>query len=282
MTDHATTGRAAPLVLIAPAMAIGSGYYGPLVEEFQRHGWQARALGRRGFERGRPRAGRDVDWTYHDEIVDVAGAVAAARQEHPQRPVLLLGHSLGGQLAAGHELNHAPADGVITVGSAIPYYPHFGWGGVPLAVMAAAVVPLATAIFGYLPKPVFGGPGARSLMREWARMVLTGNPPFGVDGRIDTPALVISLAGDEYSPLRTVDDFAERLFAPEVVTRWHYRDDEVPAGASNDHITWVRSPELVVDRVLSWWARVDGVANLRPWSSSRSSAHRPTPRCSWS
>lgn len=40
----------APVVLIAPAMAIGSGYYRPLVEELESRGWEARALPRRGFE----------------------------------------------------------------------------------------------------------------------------------------------------------------------------------------------------------------------------------------
>ncbi len=45
-----------PIVLIAPAMAIGSGFYRPVTEAFATHGWDARALGRRGFERDQPRA----------------------------------------------------------------------------------------------------------------------------------------------------------------------------------------------------------------------------------
>ncbi|MCL7430282.1 alpha/beta fold hydrolase [Streptomyces sp. YS415] len=111
-------GASTPIVLIAPAMAIGSGYYRPLVAEFERRGWQARALRRRGFERGEPRASRREDWAYRDEIDDIAQAVAAVRAQSPARPVLLLGHSLGGQLVAGHELTRPPANGVITVAGA--------------------------------------------------------------------------------------------------------------------------------------------------------------------
>ncbi|WP_051166099.1 alpha/beta fold hydrolase [Amycolatopsis orientalis] len=253
MTDAEKTGASAPIVLISPAMAVGSGYYRPLVAEFERRGWPARALRRRGFERGEPRASRHEDWAYRDEIDDIAHAVAAARAESPARPVLLLGHSLGGQLVAGHELTRPPADGVITVGGAIPRYRHFACRGLHLAVMAALVVPVATAVFGYLPKPAFGGPGARTFMREWARMVLTGRPPYPVEQPITTPSLVISLGEDRLSPVGAVDDLAERLFAPDSVTRWHYPRDQAPPGATNDHIGWVRTPAAVVDRIVRWW-----------------------------
>ncbi|MBM7515710.1 serine aminopeptidase domain-containing protein [Nocardioides nitrophenolicus] len=245
--------RSTPIVLVSPAMAIGSGYYRPLVAEIERRGWQARALPRRGFERGEPRASRREDWSYRDEIDEIAFAVAAARAESPERPVLLLGHSLGGQLVAGHELTRPPADGVITVGGAIPHYRHFRYGGLHLAAMAALVVPVMTALLGYLPKPAFGGPGARTLMREWARMVLTGRPPYAIDRPITTPALVVSLGDDALSPLGAVDALADRLFAPAAVTRWHHTADQLPPGTSNDHIGWVRTPATVVDRIVTWW-----------------------------
>lgn len=242
-----------PLVLIAPAMAIGSWYYTPLIEEFERRHWQARALGRRGFEKDQPRASRRADWSYADEIHDIAAAVSAARTDNPARPVLILGHSLGGQLAVGHQLSQPPADAVVTVGAAIPHYRHFPAGGLAIATMAAVIVPLATAVMGYLPKPFFGGPGARTLMREWAHMVLTGATPFPAPGLIAAPALIVSLAGDRMSPAAAVDELATRLFDPRGVTRWLYADDDVRPGASNDHITWVRAPHRVVDEVVHWW-----------------------------
>lgn len=242
-----------PILLVAPAMAIGSRYYRPLVEEFERRGWAARALGRRGFEREGPRASRSADWSYADEIEDIATAVADARDEDPERPVIVLGHSLGGQLLVGHQQTHPPADGVVTIGAALPHHRNFPRGGIPLLLMGGLIVPAATTLFGHLPKPAFGAPGARTLMREWGRMAVTGRTPYAVHHRIDAPSLIISLEGDTLAPLRAVEVFARDLFEPSAVTRWHHRDDEVPDGGSNDHITWVRSPEAVVDRTLAWW-----------------------------
>lgn len=242
----------APLVLISPAMAIGSRYYRPLEQAFEERGWQARALGRRGFEPGQPRASRRHDWSYDDEIADVAHAVAQARAERPERPVLLMGHSLGGQIVAGHEAGHGRSDGVIMVGAGLPEHRHYRYGGLPLLLMARGIVPLTTALFGHLPKPAFGAPGARTLMREWARMVASGRPPFAVAGPLQTPALFISLEGDDLSPIGTVTALAD-LWEGGRVEHWHRRHEEVPAGASNDHIGWARTPEPIVERVVAWW-----------------------------
>lgn len=245
-----------PVVLISPAMAIGSGYYKLLVAEFESRGWQAQALTRRGFEVDDRPASRNHDWSYADEIDDIEVAVAKARAEDPDRPVLLLGHSLGGQLVAGHELNRAPADGVVTVGASLPHHRHHPNGGPHLVLMGGLVVPVLTTLFGHLPKPAFGAPGARTMMREWARMVLTGRTPYPSDRRVTTPSLIISLDGDKMAPAGSIDEFARLLFDAGSVTRWHFEDDDVLPGNSNDHIAWARGSSQVVDRIVAWWSDV--------------------------
>ncbi|MFE9790013.1 alpha/beta fold hydrolase [Nocardia salmonicida] len=252
-------------MLIAPAMAIGSHYYTPLAAAFTNRGWTAQVLPRRGFEHGEPRASRTHDWSYQDEIDDIVVAVARARAQAPARPVIILGHSLGAQLAAGHELNHTRADGLVTVGGCLPHHRNYAAYGLHIAIMAA-LVPALTTICGFLPAPAFGGPGARTLMREWARMAITGRTPYPSRGKIGTPSLVVALEGDALAPTRAVETFTQRLFTSDRVTRWDYRDDDVPTGASNDHITWVRTPGPIVDRVITWWQQhntVDSRASIR-------------------
>lgn len=246
------SGMRSPVVLIAAAMAVPSGFYRPLVAELVSRGWEAQALPTRGFERGEPAASRSQDWSYGDEIQAIADAVAKARADDPDRPVILLGHSLGAQLCAGHQIHHPPADGLVTVGASVPHFRSYPYGGLPVLAMGVAV-PVVTRLRGFLPKPFFGGPGARTLMREWARFVRTGRPPFDVPRRITTPTLVVQLQGDTYAVSGSNKIFTSMMIEPEAVTRWVYTRDAVPDGGTTHHVMWVKTPAVVVDQIVTWW-----------------------------
>ena len=246
-------GMPAPLVLISAAMAVPSAFYRPLVAEFEQRGWEAKALPTRGFERGGPIASRSHDWSYADEIAAIADEVAKARADKPERPVILLGHSLGSQLAAGHELQHTPSDGLVTVAASLPYFRFYPRGGLPLLFMALSV-PLVTRLYGYLPKPYFGAPGARTLMREWTRFVRRGRPPFAVPHRITTPSLAVQLEGDSYAVPPSNQAYVDTFLDPDRMTRWLYAKDAVPEGGTTHHVMWAKTPAPVVDQIISWWS----------------------------
>ncbi|MCD9152861.1 serine aminopeptidase domain-containing protein [Aeromicrobium duanguangcaii] len=241
-----------PIVLISPAMAVPSSFYSPLVEAFEERGWAARVLPRRGFEPGLPRASREHDWSFADEIADTQASVDAARADHPDRPVLLFGHSLGGQLSAAVQIGARPADGLVLVGVSLPYFRHYPGGGLPIATMALSV-PVVGRLRGFVPKPWFGAPGARTLMSQWARVVRIGRPPFAVDRRVAAPTLSVQLAGDGFSVAAAVRRFDDSLIEPAALTRWEYTRDLVPEGGSTHHVFWVKRPSPVVDRVVRWW-----------------------------
>jgi predicted alpha/beta hydrolase len=254
----------APVVLISPAMAVSSRFYAPLVEAFVEQGWEAVALPRRGFERDRPTAARGVDWSYDDEISDIADAVAKARADEPDRAVILLGHSLGAQLGAGHQLHRDPADGFVCVGASVPHASYYPYAGIPLRVMAS-MIPVAVRVRGFLPKPLFGGPGAGTMMRQWARMVRTGKPPFAVPKPSRTPTLSVRLEGDTYALPASTRRFTELFIDPSALTDWVYAKDATLEGGSTHHIQWVRTPGPVVAKIVDWW----GVAG-RHWPSTTS------------
>ena len=118
----------AHLVLISSAMAVPSVFYRPVVAAFEERGWDAIALPHTGFERGEPPASRSNDWSYADEMQRIADAVAKARAEAPERTVILIGHSLGSQISAGHQLHHPPADGFVAIGASVPQGAAFQFG----------------------------------------------------------------------------------------------------------------------------------------------------------
>ena len=238
-----------PIVLISPAMAVPSRLYAPLVDAFAAHGWDAVALPRRGFEKGRPIASRQNDWSYDDEIDDIADAVAKARADDPDRPVIVLGHSLGSQLGAGHQLHRHPADGFVCVAASVP---HWRFYGLPLLFLAS-MIPIVARLRGFVPRPYFGAPGARTLMSEWARMVRAGRPPFSVPHRITSPTLAVRLEGDTFALPVSTDRFVELLVDPDALSQWTYPKADVPDGGSTHHIHWVRTPGPVADRVVAWW-----------------------------
>lgn len=242
-----------PIVLIVAAMAVPSGFYRPLISELEGRGWDARALPTRGFERGEPTASRSHDWSYADEMQAIADAVAKARADDPDRPVILLGHSLGAQLSAGHQLHHPPADGFVTVGASVPHFRSYPYGGLGVLLLGLSV-PIVTRARGYLPKPFFGAPGAQTLMREWARFVRSGRPPFDVPHRISTPTLVVQLQGDTYAVSGSNKVFTAMMVEPSAVTRWVYTKDAAPPGGTTHHVQWVKTPAPVVDRLAQWWA----------------------------
>ncbi len=234
---------------------MSSSFYGPLVQAFEDRGWSARALPRRGFEREQPRASRRHDWSYADEIADTQTAVDAARASGPDRPVLLLGHSLGGQLSGAVQIGPRPADGLVLVGVSLPHFRHYPVAtSVGMRTMALAV-PVLSRVRGHVPKPWFGAPGARTLMSEWARVVWTGRPPYRVDTRITRPTLAVQLAGDGFSVAPAARLFESTLVEPGALTRWEYARELAPEGGSTHHVMWARHPRPVVDRVVTWWAK---------------------------
>ncbi|GAB20702.1 hypothetical protein GOEFS_124_00340 [Gordonia effusa NBRC 100432] len=245
------------MILVSPAMAVPSRVYGTFSSELTAAGFDVRVVGRRGFEPGDAPASASNDWSYHDEAADIADAVAQIDAESPERrPILLFGHSLGGQLAA--VLLSDPTskaadriDGLVTVAASIPHIAHYPPGY--LAGDIARDVLRRTDVEGYWPAPGFGAPGAKTLMREWATMVLSGALPGDHAARpIEIPTLAIRLHDDMFVSDSAAGAF-EALVAPSYLSSWTYGPADCPPNGSLDHIRWVKSPAPVVAHITDWW-----------------------------
>lgn len=250
-----------PHVLISPAMGVPAKFYRPLVAAFGEHGWASTVIARRGIEPGDLAPSRAHDWSYADEAGDLADAIRDLRREDPDRPVLVVGHSLGAQLCALLDVlpgaSDARPDGYATVAGSVPRYRYYPGERARMLLLASSV-PVVTAARGHWPAGAFGGPTPRTLMRQWARMMRTGELPAtdGLEqGRVGgaRPVLAVRLEGDALVTPAAAERL-ERCFPPGSLTGWTYRKSQCPPEGSTDHVRWARTPGPVVERIVEWWS----------------------------
>ena len=91
--------RPAPgVVLLVHGLGEHAGRYAHVAKHLNQHGWAVASFDHRGH--GRSPGKRGALRESSDLLHDLAAAVDATRRAYPGRPLVLLGHSLGGAIAA--------------------------------------------------------------------------------------------------------------------------------------------------------------------------------------
>lgn len=91
------------VVVLAHGFGEHSARYEHVAERLRREGYAVYALDHHGHGRSEGRRGR-ISFT--DAVEDIDRLVGLAADQHPDRPVFLLGHSMGGSLALRYALAH--------------------------------------------------------------------------------------------------------------------------------------------------------------------------------
>ncbi len=225
----------APAVVIWPAMGVPARYYRPFAAEL-------RSAGLAVF------------------VADLRGTGASSPR--PSRPCLLLGHSLGGQTCLLHVALTGGADaaGLVLVATVLPYWRTYpGASSYALLAYTQGIATVA-ALRGVWPGWGFGGRQARGVIRDWAYSArrgrypsLAGTDPQPALAAMRNPVLAVSVDGDRYAPVPSLDHLCGMLaMAP--VERVHYTTAE--AGTPLDHFTWVRAGGPLARRVAEFAGRI--------------------------
>ncbi len=244
----------APVVLVVPAMGIVATYYDPLARGLTLAGFPVVVCDLRGHGGSTPPGSRAV-------AVDLPAAVAAARREFPGRPLVLLGHSIGGQLGVAYlGRPEADVDGLALIASGTPHhrvYPGPRGLRVLLGTQTAALLGRA---WGYFPgdRVGFGGREAAGVITDWARFARTGRfRPDGADldyeramSTVDVPVLVVSVEGDLMHTPAAMAELTGKLGSTRV-TRLRYTAAD--AGRKLDRYRWVRVPGPLPTWIKDWW-----------------------------
>jgi predicted alpha/beta hydrolase len=222
-------GGRGPVALILPAMGVPARYYGPFARALHGHGFAVVAADLRGTGASTPRAGRTSRYGYGELAGDVAAIRATLAARCGDRPLILIGHSLGGQAAlldlalhvgerhpygpgAGAVLGEERSDGgqaapqgpsgprgrserqhcrLALVAAGLPYWRRYP-GRRRFGVLGLTQAIAATAtMLRFWPGWGFGGRQARNVMTDWAYTARSGRYPRL--GGVDTEAALATL-----------------------------------------------------------------------------------------
>ena len=245
---HPVAARARGTVILHGATAVPQSYYRHFASFLAERGLRVLTYDYRGVGRSRPAQLRGFAATMTDWArLDAAAVHRFVRTHHGDEPMVLVGHSFGGQLI-GLLDDTGDAAGALLVATHLPTVDMW-----PLPRRAlvgaffAGIVPAAIATTGYVPG--WAGLGAdlpAGVAREWARWCmqdgyLLGSHPDAAArfAAFRRPVLVWSFSDDSYAPPRSVTALVQALSGADLELRRLGPDD---VGAKVGHLGFFRAP----------------------------------------
>lgn len=241
-------------VVVLPALGVPAARYDLLVESLRDHGLRGHVVDLDAVTSTGGRAGPGYDALATGPVRE---AVVAASDGGP--PVLL-GHSLGGQLA----VLLAAAEPDLVGGLALPAAGTLHHAAAQDPAVArrlrwgTATVGVVSTLLGRWPGRRFGFGGDQNgrLMREWSRVGRTGRWPqvAGRDfdpGRVTVPQLLVTVPGDADAPAPLAHALVAGTTGPTTAVELAREDFRRRV----DHLRWLDDPAPVAGTVARWWAQ---------------------------
>lgn len=209
-------GGALATVVIGGAMGVPQGFYAAYAQWLAEQGYRVFTFDYRGHGESLPHTRGNTLRGYKADLFDWARdyetVIRTARNERPDRPLYLLGHSLGAQLPGLFE-QPQHIDGLLCIAAGSGYWRDnaprlrrrvlFFWH---------LMVPLATGVCGYFPGRRLGMVGnlPAGVIRQWRRWCLHPHYSAGAEGpavaqgyaQVRFPVLAWSFSDDELMTLR--------------------------------------------------------------------------------
>lgn len=261
--DQANDG---PILLVFPAMGVKASYYAPFANAMAVAGTTTITCDLRGLGYSSVRPSPKVDFGYQDMLdMDYRAIFDEVKKTFPGRERIVLGHSLGGQLAALF-LSRYPkeAQGLVLIAACSVYYK--GWPGWQQyrTWFGTQLFGRIAAALNYFPghRLGFGGKGAKTTLLDWSRQARTGryeltNSDFDYEmalGRLKTPLLAISIAGDNLAPRKAMENLYQKFHPSLEPIHLHISAQESQVPGLN-HFNWARDPWYFVRRIQEWLDR---------------------------
>lgn len=245
-------------LLWLPALGVAARHYLPFAEALAARGVAVYLHEWRGNGSSSLRPSRTQDWGYRDILEQDLPASLAQVSADAAAPLIIGGHSLGGQLACCFAGMHPQRFARLwLVASGTPYWRTFpaprGWA-LPLVYR---FLPWLAQRHGVLHgrKLGFGGTEARGLIRDWSRVGL--NNHYAAAGMAtDLEAGMRTLQGQATAVVMDHDWLAPSGSMQGLLARMPGMRAQLSVitaqmlGARADHFAWMKTPEAVVEQLL--------------------------------
>jgi predicted alpha/beta hydrolase len=241
-------------LLWLPALGVAARHYRPFADALASHGIATWLHEWRGHGSSSLRPSRQLDWGYR-ELLDQD--LPASLRALPPGPLMLGGHSLGGQLACCLAARHPERiSHLLLVAAGSPW-----WRGFPLPWRWSLpplyrFLPWLARRHGTLPgrRLGFGRTEARSLIADWARVGLTGRyaadrEDTALDAALEQVRCQVHacvLAADWMAPPGSLAALLGKM--PRALASTHLLDTAELEGPA-DHFSWMANPGPVAARL---------------------------------
>ncbi len=196
-------------VLLAGAMGVPRGFYAPFAQYLAAHGLATLIFDYRGLGGSRSGPIRSckasmTDWIDHD----LPAAMALLESKAPGKPLLWIGHSVGGQLMGFMDSSRIHA--ALFIASQSGYWRRWHtlrWRAF-MWTAGHLLLPGMSALLGYVPKRFFGESLPAGVARQWASWIrdpeylgrLARQRGWAHYHRYDKPLRLVTISDDDYAP----------------------------------------------------------------------------------
>lgn len=245
-----------------PAMGVEAKFYHRMCASIAAAGFNVLPVDLRGHGQHSVKASRNNRFGFKEMLeLDWVAAVKTAKALAPELPVILGGHSLGGQLSALYASMHPDAcKALLLVATPSVYFR--GWP-FPASLRILAMTQLAWGVaelLGFFPGDVIGFAGREGagVVRDWARNARTGEyQPERMDtdfatqlGRLKCPLLSVTFSDDKLCPENAALNLLAKMPLAQQTHR-HFSPQNLGL-QSVGHFSWAKQREAFLEEIIPW------------------------------
>ena len=261
-----TENPASAICICLPAMGVRASFYKLFASELSLSGYTVVTADWRGQGYSSQTASFKTDFGYENYVTDLDDIVQFCQQKFPGKRIVLVGHSLGGQMESLY-ISRFPQNGnqLVLIAANSVYYKGYDKKQLRRVKMAGRFFYPVSRFLGYFPGRMigFGGREARTTMKDWTHNLKTGsykltNSDFDYDQALKEAKpniLCISFENDTFiAPKQAVINLLNKFSNKAKIEHLHFTADQI--GIPNlNHFSWAKQPAPIVGIVNEWIKR---------------------------